>query len=236
MPVYCPHCATAANIRASVGSNGRMVRCGQCGTMWLARVFEDDPYRRPGATRALVAPADVSDAIVIEHVGAGFESPPQPRPTAQRRRPRPRFTSTRPNSRIAGALAAVAVALLVLGGPLAAGLPRFAAMAGLPEDVNQLAFQKVRSETVQVHGVSTLFVEGEIVNRSDRDVALPAVRISLKSSDGAEVSSWLVEPTTDGLGAGRSIGFRSALASPPSAATQVTLNLAAREGQTIGLR
>jgi hypothetical protein len=46
----------------------------------------------------------------------------------------------------------------------------------------------------------------------------------------------VVEPAADGLAAGHSIGFRSALASPPKAATQVTLKLAEREGNTIGLR
>jgi hypothetical protein len=44
------------------------------------------------------------------------------------------------------------------------------------------------------------------------------------------VSSWLVEPAVAGLAAGKSIGFRSALASPPPDAAQVTLDLAARKG------
>lgn len=234
MPIYCPHCATPANIRASVGSAGRMVRCGKCGTTWLARVFEDDPFRRaPGQTLA-VAP-DVSDAIVIEHVGAGFQAPPrQPSPPWRKRTRQP--VASRSGTRIAGALIGVVVALLVFAGPLAAGLPRLTATAGLPNDVSQLQFQKVRSETIELNGVKTLFVEGEIVNRSSRHVALPAVRISLRSSAGNEVRSWLVEPATASLAAGDSIGFRSALVSPPSAATQVTLNLAAREGETIGLR
>jgi hypothetical protein len=40
----------------------------------------------------------------------------------------------------------------------------------------------------------------------------------------------LVEPSVDGLAPGRSIGFRSAVASPPQEATQVTLDLAGRQG------
>jgi hypothetical protein len=44
------------------------------------------------------------------------------------------------------------------------------------------------------------------------------------------VSSWLVEPSVTGLAPGRSIGFRSAMASPPPDAAQVTLDLAARAG------
>jgi hypothetical protein len=45
----------------------------------------------------------------------------------------------------------------------------------------------------------------------------------------------VVEPAAAGLAPGRSIGFRSALASPPADASQVTLNLVAREGSAIGL-
>jgi predicted Zn finger-like uncharacterized protein len=232
MPIYCPNCATPSHIRATVGSSGRMVRCRQCGTTWLARAIDGDPYQRR-QRQAIAAPTDVADAIVIEHIGAGFKTPPPPlRRRARRRSP---IAANRGAFKILGAALAVVVTIIVLRIPFVAALPQLA-MAGLPDEVAKLEFQRVRSETVELRGVSTLFVEGEIVNRSDRDVALPAVRISLRSADGTEVSSWLVEPATAGLAAGRSIGFRSALASPPPAATQVTLKLAAREGQTIGLR
>jgi hypothetical protein len=207
-----------------------MARCRQCGTTWLARVIDEDPYQRPHRSRAITGPSDISEAIVLEHIGAGFKAPP---PRQRRARVRSPIVVDRGALRLLAAALGVIVAIIVLRAPFVAALPE---IAGLPDDVAQLEFQRVRSETVELRGVSTLFVEGEIVNRSDRDVALPAVRISLRSSDGAEVRSWLMEPSADGLAAGRSIGFRSALASPPPAATQVTLKLAAREGHTIGLR
>ena len=237
MPIYCPHCATPSDIRAAVGSTGRMARCRACGTTWLARVIDEDPYqRKPPAT---VERSDVADAIVIEHIGAGFKTEPKAQPR-KRPRLRPRASARPPIAgrrgalKIAGAGLALVVAVAVLRIPFVAALPGLAG-GGLPQDAAQLEFQKVRSETVERRGLSTLFVEGEIVNRSDRDIALPAVRISLRSPDGVEVQSWLMEPSVDGLAAGRSIGFRSALASPPAVATQVTLKLAAREGHTIGL-
>ena len=237
MPIYCPHCATPSDIRAAVGSAGRMARCRACGTTWLARVIDEDPFERRAP--AVAGGSDVSDAIVIEHIGAGFKAEPPPKP---RRRPMPRpRMSTRPPiagsrnvRRIAGAALAVVVALVVLRIPLVVALPGLGG-GGVPHDADQLEFQKVHTQTIDRGGASTLLVEGEIINRSDRDAAVPAVRISLRSPDGVEVQSWLMEPAVDGLAAGRSIGFRSALASPPAAATQVTLKLAAREGHTIGL-
>jgi hypothetical protein len=67
-------------------------------------------------------------------------------------------------------------------------------------------------------------------------VGLPAIRITLRSTGGDAVASWVVEPSATAVEAGQTVGFRSALASPPADATQVTLNLTERKAQVIGLR
>ncbi len=196
-----------------------MVRCKACGTRWLARTFDADPYARKPIQR--MDASDVSDALVIEHVGAGFERASVrtlvPLPVAQKRDWR--------MWKIGGTMLGALIAIFVLRSPIMAALP-----GGLPDEVAALEFTSVRSETVHLRGNSTLIVEGEIVNRSGVDIALPAIRITLRSPSGDPVSTWLVEPAVAGLAAGKSIGFRSALASPPPDAAQVTLDLAAREG------
>jgi hypothetical protein len=117
------------------------------------------------------------------------------------------------------------VAVVLLRSPILAALP-----GGLPDEVRNLEFTRIHSETLDRKGTTTLVVEGEVVNRSDAAVDLPAIRITLRSAAGDPVSSWLVEPAVAGLAPGKSIGFRSALASPPPDAAQVTLDLAARKG------
>ncbi len=224
MTIHCPQCAAAYAFPVAGGeAGGCMVECPRCRTRWLARRYADDPYKR----RVMAdADAEVSDAIVIEHVAPGL-SPTRP---AVRERA-PRLLPIIGELGLGKAAAAVfggAMAIVLLGAPIVAALPQ-ASASGLPAEVERLEFQKVRSETVQHRGVRTLFVEGEIVNRSGNAVALPAVRISLRGQNGAEVYSWLVEPSATGLAAGRSIGFRSAVAAPPADASQVTLNLAQRE-------
>ena len=198
-----------------------MVRCSACGTRWLARVFEEDPYARPAPLRLLPA-TDISDALVIEHIGPGFA-----RHVPVRRAPPPVVRPPRDWRilKILGTFAGAFVAVVLLRTPIMAALP-----GGLPDEVAMLEFQSVRSETVHLKGTSTLFVEGEIVNHATSDVVLPAIRITLRSPAGDAVSSWLVEPAVADLAPGGSIGFRSALASPPADATEVTLNLVAREG------
>ena len=236
MTIRCPQCAFPAAIDDSaIGESGQIVTCEACGTRWLARRFDLDPYARRPALQAVAAMPRVgaiSDAVVIEHIGAGFARLPPHR----REESAPRRAPVRRTLKVFGAILGAIAFVMVFRAPIVSALPELASMRGLPDEVDHLEFQRVRSETVHLNGVSTFFVEGEIVNRSAADVRLPAIRVTLKSPDGATMTSWLVEPSAAGLGAGRSVGFRSALASPPEDATQVTLSLAAREQQIAGLR
>jgi predicted Zn finger-like uncharacterized protein len=232
MTIRCPQCARVASVSdADLGPAGAMVRCESCGTRWLARRFDDDPYQRP-ALQLMPVSAGVVDAEVIEHVGAGFGGAGFRKenfhrlPPPHRREAAPKGADRRA-LKILGTIFGAMIGIVVLRAPIVAAFPE---LTGLPAEVADLEFQRVRSETVHLGGLSTLFVEGEVVNRSDGAVTLPAIRITLRSPGGDAVSSWLVEPAVAGLAAGASIGFRSALASPPDDATQVTLNLAAREG------
>jgi predicted Zn finger-like uncharacterized protein len=226
MTIRCPQCVSVASLSASdLDPAGSMIRCETCGTRWLARRFADDPYERPALQRVMPTPMEIADAVVIEHVGPAFRRLPPPHRReipSSRELPRDRRAL-----KIFGTIFGALVGIVLLRAPIVAAFP---VLNGLPAEVAQLEFQRVRSETVHLGSLSTLFVEGEIVNRSVSDVSLPAIRITLRSPGGGAVTSWLVEPSVTGLAAGRSIGFRSALASPPDDATQVTLNLAAREG------
>lgn len=196
-----------------------MLRCRACGTRWLARVFDEDPYARKPIER--MDAGDIVDALVIEHVGPGFERAPVRARLPAAAAPKQDWRAWKIGGTVLGAL----VAIFLLRSPILAALP-----GGLPDEVAALEFTSIRSETVHLSNGSTLIVEGEIVNRSAADIALPAIRITLRSPSGDPVSTWLVEPAVAGLGPGKSIGFRSALASPPPDAAQVTLDLVARKG------
>ena len=94
--------------------------------------------------------------------------------------------------KVFGTIFGALVGIVLLRAPIVAAFPM---LNGLPAEVAQLEFQQVRSETVHLGGLSTLFVEGEIINRSGGDVSLPAIRITLHSPGGDAVTSWLVEPS-----------------------------------------
>jgi predicted Zn finger-like uncharacterized protein len=227
MVVRCPKCFAASPLTVrDIGAAGRMVCCETCGTHWLARNFEDDPYAADDMSEGAERRA-VEDAIIVEHVAPAFVR----RASAAARAASPGRWLPRVDPRLIKRLSLVLAAfltVLALRAPIVAALPNLP--GGLPPETDSLQFDAVRSQTVELHGNSTLFVEGKIVNTSAADVALPAIRVTLRASNGAPVRSWLVEPSVAGLAPGRSIGFRSAVASPPQEATQVTLDLAGRQG------
>ena len=91
----------------------------------------------------------------------------------------------------AGAAAIVALLIaVVLLAPAVSALPLIGGMFG----GEGVVLRGITTKTIQLRGTEAIFVEGEIVNRTDREVAVPAVRISLQS-DGDVVYSWLVEPS-----------------------------------------
>jgi predicted Zn finger-like uncharacterized protein len=226
MSVSCPHCFSLAPVsEEEIGPQGCMLCCAACGTQWLARRFAGDPYGA-GYVRARQG---AEDAFVIEHVAPAFVRRAAEAAAAAAAAPRRwlPFLDARLFKRLALVFAAF-LAVLALRAPLVAALPNLPGT--LPAASANLQFAEVRSQTVNVHGGSTLFVEGTLVNTSGADVPVPAIRVTLRAADGAAVKSWLVEPAVPGLAPGRSIGFRSAVASPPVEATQVSLDLTGRQG------
>jgi hypothetical protein len=84
------------------------------------------------------------------------------------------------------------------------------------------------SATVEpVHNQNTVIVVGEIANRSGGDLAVPAVRIAVRSG-GTERHAWLHQPGQTRLSAGEALTFRSFLTSPPAGIDEVTFRLAQR--------
>ena len=244
MAINCPRCETRTLFSESeLGSTGRLVQCPRCGTTWLARHFDVDVYG-PAARRE-PPPAARQPTIIEGKVVTAKAPPARParqsvRPTAMRgERAMPR-DGTAPRGRAFGrygfaagatmlVLTLIAVVLLT---PAVSALPWLGGVLGAEDGI---ALRAVQSRTLTLRGSAAILVEGELFNSSDREIEVPAVRISLRS-DEAELYSWTVEPSRKRVAAGATIGFRSALADPPSGADQIALSLAPRTAAPNGGR
>ena len=96
----------------------------------------------------------------------------------------------------------------------------FAAI-GLPVNLRQLAFEKVRIAREKLDGASILAIEGTIVSKSNRPVEVPRLRFAARNASGNELYVWTARPQRSILGPGESIPFRSTLAKPPSDAVDI---------------
>ena len=232
-----------------------MMRCARCGTAWLARLTGEDqfggesgerhplPVRRSSRTRF---------EQVIEHVGPSFGRSPQraAKPARPARSARPAMsakTAVAANSPWPSRFVLLRTRLLAAWPSVTAAVTLVAIVAvlslhwsGAMSDDGRAQFagleiRLLRGAIEPAREGRALAVEGEITNRSEGELRVPAVRISLRS-DGLEVYSWLVEPTTMRLAAGRAVVFRSVLAAPPAGVDEVAFRLAEREDTVIGMK
>jgi hypothetical protein len=212
MAITCPACGTPADAHGEVRRAGRLTRCANCGTAWFARPAEDGHRRTRPAE-------DISDAIVVDEVPPFLARAASALPRQMPKVPPAALPALRYGAIGAGVILAVAL----LKAPIVSAFPN---LPGASAAALGLEFRSVRSETIGGANGRTVIVEGEVVNTLSRPVDLPPLRVSLKGSDGVEVTNWVVQATTPRLGPGQAIGFRSARVAPPAAAAEVNISLA----------
>ncbi len=234
MAIVCPQCAAPAFTSAkAVNAAGRMLRCARCGTNWLPRIHGGGQGGQRSPPR-VSTPGRPRFERVIEHVDADFPGKASPRaakpaepaeseppPSTRRYRPFAPSALTAWSSAVAIVLA-VLVAIIafdpsVVGASPGGGTAQFAGL-----EVNL-----VRSTAKRIHTGQAVVVLGEISNRTNDRMAVPAVRLSVRS-EGAELYSWIVEPTRTQLAGGRAIQFRSLSAAPATGFDEVALRFVER--------
>jgi predicted Zn finger-like uncharacterized protein len=228
----CPHCAAPAAFASErFGPAGRMIRCARCGTAWPAGFHAEeqgeDAVSRPIPAREPFRPRF---GTIVEHVpaDAAGKAPRSGRGGSWRR-----FSIGRRivvASSAAVAICIALVAMVIFNASLVGAAPE-----GGMDEYAGLEIRLLRSAIEPARRGHALAVEGQITNQTDGEMPVPAVRVSLRSQ-GREIHSWLVEPTTKRLAAGDSVLFRSVRASPPGDASEVAFRLAERQGNIIGSR
>jgi predicted Zn finger-like uncharacterized protein len=208
MILTCPQCLTRYHVDpASVGANGRTVRCTSCSNRWLAKPPADAPMMVELAPEALAAPRLSLVAAPDKARGRGSASLV---------------------GWLAGVLAVLVVTSAVIGrNEIAAGFPASAAIyhwVGLP--ITQrlgLEFEGVVSKRLDEGGVAVLVVEGAIVNLSERQRRVPPIRVTLLDGGGRRLQQELFRAKDGELDAGGKTRFSGRLINPAEQARQFSV-------------
>jgi len=200
MILTCPACATRYHLDpATLGAKGRTVRCANCGHRWLAEPPTDAP-RPVELTEASVAPA----------------AHKRPLPAAGARRA---GGSASLVGWLVGVLIVLILASAIIGrNEIVAALPASASIyqkLGLPVTMRLgLQFENVTSERIAEGGVSVLVIEGEIVNVSGQERAVPAVKVTLLDDGGRQLQEEMLNAASAKLGAGDKTRFSGRIVNP----------------------
>ncbi len=96
----------------------------------------------------------------------------------------------------------------------------FAAI-GLPVNLRNLKFDKVKITKEAQDGVNILIIEGVIVSTANKPTEVPRLRFAARNATGQDVYTWTALPRRSILGPGERLEFQSRLAAPPADATDV---------------
>ena len=199
--------------------------------------------------------ADGPDAAAIIDDGATDDEdedetgrdPVSAQTVARARRAARRFTmdgrSAGPARRVQAVAVGAMIAMLVAGivyrenvvasTPSLAGLYR---LIGMEVNLRGLAFEDVEPLRGIEQGIPILRVQGTIRNVSDVSLAVPPVRLSLRSAEGYEIYRWTIQPETEALQPGGAASFRSLLSAPPANAAGIAVRFIDADATRVGLR
>ncbi|HXC57069.1 MAG TPA: DUF3426 domain-containing protein [Rhizomicrobium sp.] len=244
MILTCPQCATRYQADATkFPAAGRSVRCAKCGNVW--HQIGPTPEPDPEADIFVAEPQVQAPPPAVEP--AGFAPQPRVAAFAPSVAAAPALEADEPMARrasgswlgraaVVGGWVLLVGLILVIGwaavgfrDAIATWLPQtssFYAAAGLPVTPNGIDFTNIAHDLQTEDGQQVLAVTGEIVNRSNHELTVPLVRVTLSDMDRHELYHWTFVPGVATLKPGQVAKFRTRLSSPPSGSHNVELRFA----------
>jgi predicted Zn finger-like uncharacterized protein len=210
MILTCPSCSSRYQVDAAAfQGKPRKVRCANCGHRWKATAPDDE------AEANAIELAPPPSAEQEEKVRAAVTPKTVRRPSA--------VSAKRSGSPVGWLLGVGAVVLLLVSvvigrNGIVGKFPATAAMyqsVGLPVDQDiGLEFKDVTLDWQREGGAFVLVVEGEIVNLSDVNQAIPPVRMAILDSDGRELQHEYFNVDESEIGAGNRVNFSGRMVDP----------------------
>jgi predicted Zn finger-like uncharacterized protein len=245
MIASCPSCATRFEVAdARLGPQGRKVKCGKCGHVWL---------QRPDGTTAEVPPPP----SIVESAAPAIDAAPAPTEPAPAAPPAPsaaeataipargerrRAAALTPRRRSGKQVVAAILGFLVVMGALGLGvmawrsgelakypvIGSFLGGAGGPREAlaEGLGFENVTTQRRAEGSVQVLIVAGDVVNNASVVRAIPPLRGTLLTSDSREVQNWTFTASAERVQPGQRVRFETTLRGPAAEATEVKVTFA----------
>ena len=249
MVITCPECGTSYRTdAASIGPNGRTVRCARCRETWFVPAADAAPEL--AADRAALEHdlATSTDALLAEADGGARIVPPAPvGPATAVPAAAPGADVVLRDQADAARLARrrrtirwiwIAAALIALAGIITAYLNRQAIVNRQPETAalynalgvevraGGLEIDPPTTRTSLVDGRAVISVDGAVRNLSGEAQPLPLIEFTLHGADGDPLAQWFVEPEQPRLGARARLPFTTQYADPPEGATSLRYRFA----------
>lgn len=213
MIVTCPVCSTRYLVDPrALGAAGRRVRCANCAHTWYQNPPEDAPRR--------------IDLLAAEPAVATQPSGRVQLPALSQ--PRRRSPSVLPLLAVLVLVAALGAGLWVARDEVVGYWPeaeRYYDLLGIPVASTQLPLKLDQMTTTRdvEDGLPTLVIQGQVVNVSKVARDVPKLKVILEDSDKHELHSWSFSVTDERLLPGASVSFRTSIAQPSEAATNVVV-------------
>ena len=207
MIVSCPACSTRYLVEPSaLGSDGRVVRCAKCEHSW----YQSPPDDMPHQVDLAIPPA------------GSLPLPPHPKAASS-------------GSRGAGLplLILVLLALAVAGGyflreRIVTEWPKTAQLyelIGLPTKVvgAGLEIANLNYTRQDVAGQSVMQVQGDIFNKTEKDISVPPLKATLQDDSGKPLFDWTFSVNPPTIRPGETINFKTEAKNPPAEARKLMI-------------
>jgi predicted Zn finger-like uncharacterized protein len=231
MILTCPKCATRYQTDASLfAPPGRKVRCAKCGHVWHQAANPSDTAAGPAPAQERLGPT-LGSAVPRRAAYAGSSTGAAVAMAAPGAVRLEQLGVAFGWAALAGIVIVVAWSALSFRQDIANLWPQsssFYRAVGMPVNTRGIEFRNKNARFETENGQDALVITGKLVNITSRELAVPAILVSLTDDGNRELYHWSFSSGATILRPGQSAPFQTRLPSPPPAMRHVELHFAER--------